>query len=412
MINIYFKLLTIANIRYSTIYVLPISTSTATANPYEKSNQLYNFTEKKPCKMASSTLSPIRSFGFALDIDGTLLRGSTLLPNTISTLQQFQRDNIPFVLFTNSGGDLEASKAKKLSELLGTHISPKQVVLGHSPFAALVDGREDLRHKPILVVGSGLNGDSEGPRRIAQSYGFENVYTLTDILAACPAIWPNPHSYTDANVRQLPNNLQFRAILVFNNPLDWAPVLQIIIELLLSRDGQLGTESSKNGNTELPNDGFLQDNQPQVYFSSTDLSWNSEYPVPRLGLGSFRAALEGTWKAFAGPNAKLNVVELGKPSHIAFAFAETALEMWRREMLMLEKGQELLPLKKVFMVGDSPATDIRGANDFVSPQGTIWDSILVKTGLWDGKSKVQYAPSAAVEGIKAAVEYAIKNCGE
>ena len=360
--------------------------------------------------MAPFTLSPIRSFGFALDIDGTLLRGSTLLPNTTYTLLQLQRDNIPFVLFTNSGGDLESLKAKKLSELLGITVSPKQVVLGHSPFAALVDGDEDIRHKPILVIGGGPNG--EMPRTIARSYGFGNVYTPADILASCPAIWPNPHGYTAANVRQLPDDLKFQAILVFNNPLDWAPVLQIVIELLLSKNGQLGTQSPKNGDTELPNCGFLQDNQPRVYFSSTDLSWNSEYPVPRLGLGSFRAAIEGTWKAFTRPDAELNVVELGKPSCTAFAFAETALEMWRKEMLMLGKEEELPPLKKIFMVGDSPATDIRGANAFVSHQGTTWDSILVKTGLWDGKSKVQYAPSAAVEGVKEAVEYVTTKCEE
>ena len=362
--------------------------------------------------MSSSPSSPTPSFGFALDIDGTLLRGSTLLPDTTSTLKQLQRANIPFILLTNSGGELESTKAQKLSKLLGIHVSPNQVVLGHTPFAALVDGQENLRRKPILVVGGGPNG--EGPRQIAQSYGFENVFTPADILAACPSVWPNPHSYTATKVRQLPDHLAFRAILVFNNPLDWGPALQIIIELLLSRDGQLGTQSSKNGNAELPNRGYLQDNQPKVYFSSTDLSWNSEYPVPRFGLGSFRAALDGTWKAYAGPDAHPGICELGKPSSTAFEFAETALERWRKEMLMLDKGQELPlpPLDKVFMIGDSPATDIRGANAFRSAQGTIWHSILVKTGVWDGKSEVLYAPSATVEGIKEAVEYARKDCGE
>ena len=86
--------------------------------------------------------------------------------------------------------------------------------------------------------------------------------------------------------------------------------------------------------------------------------------------------------------------------------------MWRREMLGLEKDQELPPLKKVFMVGDSPTTDIRGANGFLSAQGTTWDSILVKTGIWDGKSSIMYAPSATVEGIKEAVEYAVENCDQ
>ena len=81
-------------------------------------------------------------------------------------------------------------------------------------------------------------------------------------------------------------------------------------------------------------------------------------------------------------------------------------------MLGIKTGHYLPPLKKVFMVGDSPTTDIRGANGYLSAQGTTWDSILVKTGIWDGKSHNMYAPSAAVEGIKEAVEYALENCDQ
>ena len=239
--------------------------------------------------MALSSSSSIRSFGFALDIDGTLLRGSTLLPNTKSTLLQLQRDSIPFILLTNSGGELEASRATSLSELLGIHVSPNQVILGHTPFAALVNGQETLRNEPVLVIGGGPNGEES--RTIAQSYGFENIYTPADIIAACPAIWPYNNNYTSNNVRQLPEIVKFRAILVFNTPLDWGPVLQIIIELLLSSGGQLGTQSSKNGDTELPNSGYLQDDQPKLYFSNSDVSWTSEYPVPRFGLGSFKVRI-------------------------------------------------------------------------------------------------------------------------
>ena len=126
------------------------------------------------------------TFGFALDIDGTLLRGYTLLPNTTSTLLQLQRDNISFVLFTNSENDLKASKVKKLSKLLGIHVSFKQVVLSHSSFAALVDDRQNFRHKSILVIDNGFNG--EGFLTIAQSYDFETVYTLANIFVACSTI--------------------------------------------------------------------------------------------------------------------------------------------------------------------------------------------------------------------------------
>ena len=74
----------------------------------------------------------------------------------------------------------------------------------------------------------------------------------------------------------------------------------------------------------------------------------------------------------------------------------------------LRKDQDLLPLKEVFMVGDSPTTDIRGANGYLSTQGTTWSSILVKTGVWDGKSHVMYAPTTEAEGVKEALEYALE----
>ena len=141
----------------------------------------------------------------------------------------------------------------------------------------------------MLVIGGGPDGES--PRTIAEGYGFQCVITPGDILAAHPKIWPAPHSYSSAHARPLPQDCKIAAIMMFSNPLDWGPVLQIIIDLLLSQNGQLGTRSAKNGDTALPNSGYLQDGQPMVYFSGSDLCWTSEYPVPRFGFGSFRVSI-------------------------------------------------------------------------------------------------------------------------
>lgn len=319
------------------------------------------------------------------------------------------KKDIPFILFTNGGGDTEARQAASLSRSLGVPLSPKQLVQGHTPFAALVDGPERLRHKSVLVIGGGPNG--EAPRTIAESYGFENVFTPADIIAAFPTIWPFPHAYSTTDARQFNKDRKIEAIFVYNNPLDWGPVLQIIVDLLLSSNGQLGTRSTKNGNTLLPNQGYLQDGQPKLYFSNSDLIWNAGYELPRFGTGSFRAALEGVWRAHTGEVVKLDIVEFGKPTQLSFAFAERALESWRRDLLKLGEDEDLPPLEKAFMVGDSPATDIRGANEHVSEQGTVWSSVLVKTGLWDGNADVAYMPSAKVEGIKEAMDFGLATSG-
>ena len=117
------------------------------------------------------------------------------------------------------------------------------------------------------------------------------MITPGDILAAYPKIWPFPHNYSSAHARPLPQDCKIAAIMMFSNPLDWGPVLQIVIDLLLSQNGQLGTRSAKNGDSTLPNSGYLLDGQPMIYFSGSDLCWTSEYPVPRFGFGSFRVSI-------------------------------------------------------------------------------------------------------------------------
>ena len=42
------------------------------------------------------------------------------------------------------------------------------------------------------------------------------------------------------------------------------------------------------------------------------------------------------------------------------------------------EGAPLLPLQRVFMVGDNPRADIRGAN----AAGAPWTSVLVQTGVF------------------------------
>lgn len=149
-------------------------------------------------------------------------------------------------------------------------------------------------------------------------------------------------------------SLKIDAAFVYNDPRDWALDTTIILDLLLSSQGILGTLSSKNGDSSLPNRGYQQDGQPPLYFSNPDLWWAAKYHLPRLGQGGFREALEGVWAAVTGGDkmgVQLQKTVIGKPYRQTYEFAEKRLREHRDH---LSGGETDTPLKRVFMIGDNP----------------------------------------------------------
>ena len=198
--------------------------------------------------------------------------------------------------------------------------------------------------------------------------------------------------------------------MVFNDPRDWALDTQLILDLLLSIDGRLGTLSPKNGDQHLPNQGYQQNGQPDLYFSNPDLVWAASYHLPRLGQGGFQAALEGVFNALTGGPA--NGVQLlkksfGKPTQGTFEFAENKLRQHRN---FLHRGVDAGKLENVYMVGDNPESDIRGANNYKSPTGSRWNSILVRSGVYNG-GKPAYEPKVVVQDVWDAVRYGLRRQG-
>ena len=199
------------------------------------------------------------------------------------------------------------------------------------------------------------------------------------------------------------------AIFVFNDPRDWGLDIQIIVDVLLSSQGVIGTKSNKNNRTDLPNRGFQQDGQPPLYFSNPDMVWPAAYHLPRLGQGAFREALDGVWAAVTGgPNkgVELKKTVIGKPSHTTYEYAERQLI---RNRIKYFGEQDKLPLKKVYMVGDNPESDIRGANSYRSCNGTDWHSILVRTGVYNG-GEPEWVPRTIADNVQKAVEYGLQSC--
>lgn len=262
------------------------------------------------------------------------------------------------------------------------------------------------------------------------------MVTPGDILVAYPTIWPFSHPFLDyyrSFARPLPapidsnnpsSSLKIDGIFVYNDPRDWGLDATIILDLLLSQKGIMGTKSPKNNNPSLPNRGYLQDGQPPLFYSNPDLWWAAKYHLSRLGQGGFREAFEGLWAAVTGGErmgVKLEKTVIGKPFHTTFEFAEKRLRQHRKEMFHDEPGNIL---KRVYMIGDNPGlypgtlsdilidnavdSDIRGANTFESPFGTEWLSILVRTGVYKGGEDPSWEPRTVVEDVYDAVQWALK----
>jgi HAD superfamily hydrolase (TIGR01456 family) len=251
-------------------------------------------------------------------------------------------------------------------------------------------------------------------------YGFKNVVTPADIFMANPSIWPfskNFKDYYKTFARPLPKSLdptdptkglKIDAIFVFNDPRDWALDTQVIMDFLLSSNGIMGTLSEKNGRSDLPNHGYQQDGQPHLYFSNPDLWWAAAYHLPRLGQGGFREALEGVWAATTGGPSKgieLKKTVIGKPHQPTYEFAER--QLLRNRARTFGDTTDLPPLQRVYMVGDNPESDIRGANSYRSEVGSSWQSILVRTGVYSG-GEPAWTPRVIADDVHKAVQWALK----
>ena len=265
---------------------------------------------------------------------------------------------------------------------------------------------------------------------LVHSYGFRNVVVPADLITTFPTIWPfaSPQNYESyarpLSDKQLsprefaPNDarrpLKIDSIFIFNDPRDWALDTQILLDLLLSHQGYLGSLSPKNGNPSLPNRGYLQDGQPPLYFSNPDLFWAAAYQLPRLGQGGFREAFEGVWNAVTGgPKNDVHLEKrmFGKPYQGTYAFAEKRLASHRQDLLgqgRTKIGME--GLKRVYMVGDNPESDILGANQYESPAGSTWHSILVRSGVYNG-GEPAHKPKTIVEDVWDAVRWGMKQEG-
>ncbi|KAJ8654429.1 TIGR01456 family HAD hydrolase [Lichtheimia ornata] len=336
-----------------------------------------------------STIAPRQQgnaadYAFAFDIDGVLVKGKRTIPQAKKALQMLNGDNpsgrrVPFVLLTNGGGVTEAIKAAQVSEMLDLEIQPEQVILSHSPMQALVPQYKD---KAVLVVG----GQDRAAYEVAKQYGFDNVVIPDDIHCWQPPVWPFRSADRDsANKEDVPDfsKTPISAVMMFHDSRDWGRDIQIMLDVICSQGGVVGTQKTDFAIQDIP-----------VYFSNNDVVWSTEFPVPRLGQGSFKAAIEHVYYTLTGE--QLQSTSYGKPHSTTYAYAER----------VLESLQGSKP-KRVYAIGDNPAADIKGASDYG------WSSVLVRTGVFRGPgNSTLYPANAVVDHVEHAVEWVLSQEGD
>lgn len=289
----------------------------------------------------------------------------------------------PYIFVTNGGGKTEQERCIQLSNQLDIEVSPGQFICGHTPMREMAE-----KYKTVLVVG----GEGEKCRHVAEGYGFKDVVTPGDIIKHNPDTTPfrklTDDEHNNSRDRDF-KDTKIEAIFVFADSRDWAGDQQIILDLLMSKGGYLGTRSQ------------TFDEGPPIFFSHNDVVWSASHDLTRLGMGALRLSLEAMFKAVTGK--ELNTTAFGKPQIGTFQFATRLLQQWRKATHGINA-----PPETVYFVGDTPESDIRGTNEFNKESENTWYSILVRTGVYETGTKPKYEPKVTVDTVLDAVNHGIE----
>lgn len=118
--------------------------------------------------------------------------------------------------------------------------------------------------------------------------------------------------------------------------------------------------------------------QVPLYSACSDFQYVGEFHLPRYGAGAFRAVMEDLYFRTTGQH--LNQTLFGKPEATSFAFAEQLID------------KQHAGVERIYMVGDNPQTDIKGAN----AAGGRWKSLLTLTGMHVGPANDKTNPAYKV----------------
>jgi HAD superfamily hydrolase (TIGR01456 family) len=335
--------------------------------------------------LSSEKVRAAKDMAFVFDIDGVLVHGDRLIPQGQRVLEILNGDNelgikIPHIFLTNGSGKPELARVDQLSKILRSPISTDQFIQSHTPMRALAE-----YYKTVLVVG----GEGYKCREVAEQYGFEDIVVPNDIVAWDPTIAPYRVFTEEERATSRPRDfskVHIDAIMVFSDSRDYATDMQIIMDLLRSENGRLGTVAKDPVSQRIP-----------IYFSQGDMLCPTEHPIPRMSQGTFRIGLEAMYKALTGED--LERVVYGKPELATYKYADEVITSWMEQI----HNDERLP-SNVYMIGDNPASDIVGGNMYG------WNTCLVRTGVYQGEGNDDNNPASfgVFKNVLEAVQTAIR----
>ncbi|KAH9605718.1 hypothetical protein KSS87_007725 [Heliosperma pusillum] len=236
------------------------------------------------------------------------------------------------------------------------------------------------------------------PAAVLSHYGFKHVISIDDYALCFDHIDPlAPHkkwivdrnsqqgiTFPSPQLRNYVSSHRVQAVFIVSDSVDWSRDIQVLCDILTT-GGLPGGEPGT---------------QPHLYFAHDDLKYQGAFPTQRFGMGAFRISLQSVYNSIH-PHP-LQYSALGKPNPLAFKNAEMAL----RELCTHEFSDQRLsgynPFKTLYMIGDNPSVDIKGAHKAGHP----WFSILTKTGVFRGERQDhEFQADMVVDTVEEAVEF-------
>lgn len=225
----------------------------------------------------------------------------TLIPGSKDAISALERDKIPYVIVGRDPKMSERQARTDLEELLRFRSSQSCLVLSLSPFR---DHVLTYRDKTVVVIG----GDGEQPPQKAFKYGFKHVLTTRDIARHLPHNHDKSGAAPSAKLMEPfdakaeeqrvdeGGDIKVSAIFVWWTSEDWDLDIQLCIDLLLTKQGRLGTHGIDN----LAQFALDLEQQPQLFICKAETASDHGFTVPRREGRTWLRTLQRRWKAETG----------------------------------------------------------------------------------------------------------------
>ncbi|EAR83203.1 HAD-family sub IIA hydrolase, TIGR01456, CECR5 containing protein, putative (macronuclear) [Tetrahymena thermophila SB210] len=311
------------------------------------------------------------------DINGVLLRNKLVINSRIKQAVQDLRQplftsthakfQIPFMCITNefyANQSLVADMINSQFQLQNEfQLDQKHVALSFSP---LLRYKDFFQNKQILFIG---DQSRQNFQIVADQLQIKNFLTQNDYLNLI-------QQYQSKNLFEEEKNLNqsIEVVLLFSSPQFWEVALGIFDSIRQSigyRQSQLFQSPS-----------FIA-----MHNDSVELNEQQICTLPRINMGTFNEIFKKLHSKLYHLDPQINM--MGKPERESFEYSRGVLRKQIIESIgKIERSEDLI--SNYYMIGDDPYSDILGANNYG------WKSILVKTGVFQGKENDSMYPAKYV----------------